>query len=72
MSHDLRSSQFVRMPVDTIINESILVYPYFTRDILSFLNNHEISIAQTKGILLNVLKGLKEMHDYNWVHTGMN
>lgn len=72
ISRDLRSSQFVRLPVDSITDELILVYPYFTEDLMSFVKNHEIPIAQTKWILLNVLKGLKEFHDNDWVHTGVN
>ena len=72
ISRDLRGSRFVRLPVDFIKDELILVYPYFTQDLMSFLNDHQIPIAQTKGILFSVLKGLKEMHDHNWVHTGMN
>jgi serine/threonine protein kinase len=70
ISRDLRSSQFVRLSVDSIADDSILVYPYFTKDLMSFVKSHEISTTQTKRILLDVLKGLKELHDGNWVHTG--
>ena len=72
LRHDLRSSRFVRLPVDTIKSEdeSILVYEYFTEDLLSFVKSREILITQIKGILRDVLSGLKELHDNDWVHTG--
>lgn len=72
LRHDLRSSRFVRLPVDTIKSEdeSILVYEYFTEDLLSFVKSREIPITQTKRILRDVLSGLKELHDNDWVHAG--
>ncbi len=72
LGKDIRGSQFVRLPVDSIKEESSLVYQYFTADLMSFRNRHEIPVAQTKRILLDVLKGLKEMHDHDWVHMGIN
>ena len=70
IGHDLQKSQFVRLPVDTVKDESTLVYQYFTKDLMSFIKKYEISMDQTKRLLLNVLKGLKELHDHSWVHTG--
>jgi serine/threonine protein kinase len=71
MSGDLRSSQFIRLPIDSIVDESILIYPYLTEDLMSVMQKHELPKAQTKRILLDALRGLKELHDCNWVHTGM-
>ena len=71
ISHDLKSAQFIRLPIDFIPAESVLVYPYFTDHLLSFVQNYEIPLAQTKGILLSVLKALKELHGQDWVHTGI-
>jgi serine/threonine protein kinase len=71
ISGDLRSSQFVRLPIDSIVDEAILIYPYLTEDLMSVVQKRELPKAQTKRILLDALRGLKELHDRNWVHTGM-
>jgi len=42
---DLRSSQFVRLSIDSIADEAILVHPHLTEDLMSLLKNHEISPA---------------------------
>lgn len=72
LHQDLLSSRFIRLPIDTIKSEdeSILVYEYFTEDLLSFVKSREIPIVQTRGILRDVLSGFKELHDNDWVHTG--
>ena len=72
MTKKLRACKFVRVPVDVIKDHTIVVYQHKTEDLKSFaMNHHGILLSQHKEILRDVLKGLKEMHDRNWVHTGM-
>jgi serine/threonine protein kinase len=70
-SRDLRKSQSVRLPIDSVKDEMTFVYPHFTEDLTSFVKSHDIPVAKMKRILRNVLEGLKAIHDKDWIHGGM-
>lgn len=54
---------------DTIPEQSMFVYKYFTDELLS-LTQKDLPIGLTKRILKDTLRGLAVLHDQNIVHTG--
>lgn len=71
MRRGLDGCRFVRLPVDTIEDSGIIVYKYRTADLESFVARRgTLPITQAKRILSDVLHGVKEMHDRDWIHTG--
>ncbi|KAL9135478.1 MAG: hypothetical protein Q9175_003330 [Cornicularia normoerica] len=68
MYRGLRSCAYLRLLQDTIPEQSMFVYQYFTDDLLS-LAQKDLPIALTKRILKDTLRGLAMLHDHNIVHT---
>ncbi|MCJ1478355.1 hypothetical protein MMC13_007035 [Lambiella insularis] len=68
----LDGCRFVRLPVDIIEESGIVVYEYRTADLKSFVARRDtLPITQAKLILRDVLQGVKEMHDRDWIHTDL-
>ncbi len=65
----LRSSPYLRLLHDTVPEESMLVYKYFTSNLLNLVQK-DLPIAQTKRNLKHTLHGLAALHEQNIVHTG--
>jgi len=68
--NELSDSRFIRLHVDENEAESTLIFPYFTEDLLSLLRHTALPIDKTKRILRDILRGIEELHDKDWVHTG--
>ena len=68
--HELSDSRFIRLHVDENEAESTLIFPYFTEDLLSFLRHTSLPVDKTKRILCDILRGVKALHDKDWVYTG--
>lgn len=64
MYHDLRSCPYLRLLEDTIQEQSMFVYKYFTGHLLS-LAQKDLPIALTKRVLKDTLRGLAVLHDQN-------
>lgn len=69
MYRGLGSCRYLRLMQDTVPEQSIFVYKYFNDHLLS-LAQKDLSIALTKRILKDTLRGLAALHDKNIVHTG--
>jgi serine/threonine protein kinase len=59
----------VRGLEDTCANQSIFVFKYLSEDLLGLIQKN-LTIATTKTILKDVLRGLAAMHDKDIVHNG--
>ncbi|KAL9119080.1 MAG: hypothetical protein Q9187_004366 [Circinaria calcarea] len=68
MYHSLRSCPYLRLLQDTVPEQSMFVYNYFTDHLLSLAQN-DLPIALTKRILKDTLRGLEALHDQNIVHA---
>jgi serine/threonine protein kinase len=66
---NLRDSPFIRLPVDTVSDQRILVFKYLKEDLLTLVRK-KIPTDATKRILKDSLKGLAEMHDQDIIHLG--
>jgi hypothetical protein len=69
MHRNLRGCPHLRLLQDTVPEQSMFVYKYFTDDLLS-LARIDLPIALTKRILKDTLRGLAALHDQNIVHAG--
>lgn len=69
MYRGLSSCPYLRLLQDTIPEQSMFVYKYFTDDLLS-LARKGLPITLAKRILKDTLRGLAVLHDQNIVHTG--
>jgi serine/threonine protein kinase len=69
MYRSLRSCPYLRLSQDVILEQSTLVYVYFTDHLLN-LAQKDLPLALTKRILKDTLRGLVALHDQNIVHTG--
>jgi len=69
MYRELRSCPYLRLSQDTVPEQSMFVYKYFTDDLLSLVRK-DLPIAPTKRILKDTLRGLAALHDQNIIHTG--
>lgn len=63
------SCPYIRLLHDTVLEQSMFVYKYFTGHLLS-LAKKDLPIALTKRILKDTLRGLAALHDQNIVHNG--
>lgn len=68
MFDDLRVSPYVRVPEDTIPDESMFVYKYLRDHLLSF-GQKDISLPIKKRILRDALRGISALHHKGIVHT---
>ncbi|MCJ1266416.1 hypothetical protein MMC22_006301 [Lobaria immixta] len=68
MYRGLGSCSYIRLLQDTITEQSMFVFKYFTGQLLS-LAQMDLPIALTKRILKDTLRGLAGLHDHNIVHT---
>ncbi|KAI1193247.1 kinase-like domain-containing protein [Nemania serpens] len=64
----LRGCPNIRLPCDTIPQQSALVYRYFSDHLLS-LAQTDLPIQVIKRILKDALRGLAVLHDHDIVHT---
>ncbi|KAF2642227.1 calcium/calmodulin dependent protein kinase [Massarina eburnea CBS 473.64] len=64
----LRGTNYVRLVKDTIPEESMFVFQYFTDHLLR-LAQKDLPLALTKRILKDALRGIVELHDRDIVHT---
>jgi hypothetical protein len=69
MYRGLYNCPHLRLLQDTVPEQSVFVYKYFTDDLLS-MAQMDLPIAFTKRILKDALRGLAALHDQNIVHTG--
>jgi serine/threonine protein kinase len=69
MYRDLRSCPYLRLSQDTVPEQSMFVYKYFSDDLLRLVRK-DLPIALTKRILKDTLRGLAALHDQNIIHTG--
>ncbi|KAI4636730.1 hypothetical protein J4E93_011000 [Alternaria ventricosa] len=59
----------LRIHVDRIEKENILVYEYFKSDLLALVENYPpLPLIARKKILNEIGKILTEMHEKNWIH----
>lgn len=67
----LRKNSFalIRLPIDTIPGQRILVYRYFMADFL-YLVKTKISMYARRQILKYALQAIANMHDRDVVHLG--
>ena len=63
-------SPFLRLPVDTIPNQNILVYKYLDTDFLSLVRKRAPLPARNQ-ILKACLTGLAQLHELNITHFGI-
>ena len=67
--HSLPSCPYLRLLQDTIPEQCMFIYKYFTGD-LSGLAQKNLPIASSKRILKDTLRCLAVLHDQNIVHNG--
>ncbi|KAK2809482.1 hypothetical protein FQN50_003750 [Emmonsiellopsis sp. PD_5] len=60
-------STYLRLPCDTIPDQNILVYKYFTSDFLSLVRK-QVPIQARKQVLKASLQGIAELHSHDIVH----
>jgi serine/threonine protein kinase len=61
----------LRIHIDKIKGESILVYEYFKTDLLALVENYPpLPLTARKKILKEIGNALAEMHGKNWIHLG--
>ncbi|KAF1920696.1 calcium/calmodulin dependent protein kinase-like protein [Ampelomyces quisqualis] len=66
---EFKSHARLRVHVDKIENESILVYEYFKTDLLALVENYPpLPLRARKKILKEIGNTLAEMHEKNWIH----
>ncbi len=70
MYHDLSSCPYLRLSQDTVLEQSMFIYKYFTDDLLSLVRK-DLPIVLTKRILRDTLCGIAALHDKNIIHTGI-
>jgi serine/threonine protein kinase len=69
MYRKLRGCPYLRLSHDIVPKPSMFVYKYFSDHLLSLVQE-DLSIALTKRILKDTLRGLAALHDQNIVHAG--
>jgi serine/threonine protein kinase len=68
---EFESHPRLRIHVDKIEDESILVYEYFKTDLLALVENYPpLPLTARKKILKKIATALAEMHEKNWIHLG--
>ncbi|KAF1352906.1 calcium/calmodulin dependent protein kinase-like protein [Lizonia empirigonia] len=66
---EFESHPRLRIHVDKIEKESILVYEYFKTDLLALVENYPpLPLTARKKILKEIGSTLAEMHEKNWIH----
>jgi len=65
----LERCPFIRTPFDTILEPGMVVYRYFSDELLSLVQE-SLPLEVTKRILRDTLLGLAALHEQNIVHTG--
>lgn len=68
LQRDLPFSPFVRLPVNGNDANMALIFQYYNKDFLSFMQSGPVSRPQVKRILLDILKGVAACHSKGWVH----
>lgn len=64
-------SKRLRLHVDCNPEEGILIYPYFKTTLLALVEeDSELPLAERKKLLRSVGKGIQELHNKDWMHTG--
>lgn len=68
---EFKSHPHLRIYVDKIENESMLVYEYFKTDLLALVDNYPpLPLTARKRILKQISSTLADMHEKNWIHLG--
>jgi serine/threonine protein kinase len=68
---EFESHPRLRIHVNKIEKESILVYEYFKNDLLALVQNYPpLPLTARKKILKEIGNTLTEMHKKNWIHLG--
>ena len=68
---EFQSHPCLRIHVDKIEKESILIYEYFKTDLLALVENYPpLPLTARKKILKEIGSTLAEMHEKNWIHLG--
>jgi hypothetical protein len=65
----IKVSPRLRLPIDSIPGQRILVYRFFTEDFLTLVKN-QIPLEGRKEIMKASLQGLVDLHDQDVVHLG--
>jgi serine/threonine protein kinase len=61
----------LRVYVDKVEKENMLVYEYFKSDLLALVENYPpLPLTARKKILNEIGNTLAEMHEKNWIHLG--
>jgi serine/threonine protein kinase len=68
---EFESHPRLRIHIDKIEKESILVYEYFKTDLLALVENYPpLPLTVRKKILKEIGNTLAEVHEKNWIHLG--
>jgi serine/threonine protein kinase len=68
---EFESHPRLRIHINKIEKESILVYEYFKNDLLALVQNYPpLPLTARKKILKEIGNTLTEMHKKNWIHLG--
>jgi hypothetical protein len=71
IAKDLSPSQRLRMHIDCIAKDSILVYPYFQDTLLALMEGDQNFPPEGRlEILRSIWEAIQELHAKDWVHTG--
>ena len=63
----------LRIHVDEVEKENMIIYEYFKTDLLSLVENYPaLPLMARKSILKEIGLALAEMHAKNWIHLGMS
>ncbi|EEP79499.1 predicted protein [Uncinocarpus reesii 1704] len=62
-------SPYLRCLSDTVPEQSLFVYKYFTDHLLGLAPQAELSVSTTKRILRDALRGIAALHERDIVHT---
>lgn len=65
----LRETSHIRLPLDTIPGQRVLVYEYLDDDFLALVRR-KLPLQARKQILKSALQGISELHDRDIVHLG--
>lgn len=67
----LHGARYVRLLHDVVPESGTLVFEYSSNHLLYLVEERNLSSALKKSMLRDTLRGIAELHDKNYVHTGM-
>ena len=72
LRNEFETHSHLRIQVDEVEKENIVIYEYFKTDLLSLVENYPaLPLIARKVILKKVGLALAEMHAKDWIHLGM-